>query len=1388
MITQNLYRTGILFAIWMVSSMAWAQGPVSFSVVSEGASSCFQNDGSLVVTASGGVVGEMGMGTVGTDCAEGLTQAMDQMAHNVYALTLINPEAYCSHSHAEGDTFSYMIDVYNPDTDTWTEVFSVTTGTDCYYFPEHIEFTPQSAISAIRFRSSPDTNCGMHVQGLNYRFEAYGYQYSIDGGATWSTSNAFTGLTPGTYQVKVKDGVGTQSLTQMTIVSQAPETSVDAGDDLYIAVGDSIGLSTSVNNLGEVLYGASAPPEDFCLFDADGGNTDCSAFGTSICTEGYIWQYNDASQSASVSSAELASVESLKLSVFYSCGDYSQPDGYNKWDLYVNGTMVGTTGETSSQGCTCEAAGFGTFPKEFVFDDFGLINSIWQVGGENTVEVVYNSRYNTGIALSAYKLQVTYGGIQTYDWTPSESLTASNIANPKAFPTNSTEYTILYTDKYGCQDTDVVKVNVLPSGPGPGPGPGPAPAPTPDLFNVKTKDITVALEADGTLEITPDLVDNGSTAIAGIANRSIGITSFDCGTLGDFDLYLVIEDEVGRKDSAAATVTVVDDLAPVITLVGDVTIQHERYTDYSEAGATDTDNCSSTMTAEGSVDTTTPGVYQITYTATDPSGNTTTATRSVEVVDDEDDDNDGIPDNIDDYILDPTNNGAPSILSFVWDDMDGDGIQDEGEPGIQGVTVELLDKKSKTLATKQSSEDGLVVFFDLSVGSVHRLRFVRPDDYGFGQIDAGADDTKDSDAYHKTDKFTVVDGINDTWDIAYTSPGLVRSFVWDDLNGNGLQDEGEPGIEGINVVLLGSDYRVISSINTDGEGIALLQDAPADEKFRLQFLKPDGYAFTRRGVGKNDSKDSDPKSKTGFTKSFKVRKGKQEFLQIDAGLWSPGVVETFVWDDLDGNGMQDAGEPGIENIVVNVLNRDGETILQGASDADGIASIGNIPADQRLRLSIDVPENYSITYRKRGSSEVNSDVRRRDLTTGWFGAKGGNETFELLDAGLWSPGSIESFVWDDLNGDGIQDAGEPGLQNVPVQLLDRGGNQLRLGLTDAGGIVTFVNVPAAEKLRLQFPHLDDHQFTHRRKGGDNALDSDVARGSGKSKYIFLTGGGTLKDAIDAGVWTPGTVYSYVWQDFNSDGIQDVGEPGKSGVTVHLLNSDDVTITTAVTNAMGIAELSGAPADEKFRLQFEIAEDDEFTLLMEGGDPEKDNDARPSGMTRKFRASMGAQVYMDIDAGIKVTGVQPMQEGDIINIENPISSSPPPNRGDQSNAIDVINLENPISTSPPPRGFKSGNSFSRTESLPEIEELTMEIYPNPVTERLFVQIANPVEEDMQLSLIDLSGRVIVEKQLHFEVGVNQVEIDFGIIKINEGKFVLRLQSPSRGQLIEQLIKY
>jgi len=57
------------------------------------------------------------------------------------------------------------------------------------------------------------------------------------------------------------------------------------------------------------------------------------------------------------------------------------------------------------------------------------------------------------------------------------------------------------------------------------------------------------------------------------------------------------------------------------------------------------------------------------------------------------------------------------VGDFVWNDLDGDGVQDEGEPGIKGAVVRLTNVDTATVTTKTTNADGLYLFAALEEGN-----------------------------------------------------------------------------------------------------------------------------------------------------------------------------------------------------------------------------------------------------------------------------------------------------------------------------------------------------------------------------------------------------------------------------------------------------------------------------------------------------------------------------------------------------------------------------------------------------------------------------------------------------------------------------------------------
>jgi predicted outer membrane repeat protein len=87
-----------------------------------------------------------------------------------------------------------------------------------------------------------------------------------------------------------------------------------------------------------------------------------------------------------------------------------------------------------------------------------------------------------------------------------------------------------------------------------------------------------------------------------------------------------------------------------------------------------------------------------------------------------------------------------SIGDRVWADLDGDGVQDEGEPGLGSALVYLYDHQGLIQEFDLTNALGEYVFADLDWSSEYSVRFIPSADYRLTDQDQGMDDHLDSDA------------------------------------------------------------------------------------------------------------------------------------------------------------------------------------------------------------------------------------------------------------------------------------------------------------------------------------------------------------------------------------------------------------------------------------------------------------------------------------------------------------------------------------------------------------------------------------------------------------------------------------------------------------------
>jgi uncharacterized repeat protein (TIGR01451 family) len=567
-----------------------------------------------------------------------------------------------------------------------------------------------------------------------------------------------------------------------------------------------------------------------------------------------------------------------------------------------------------------------------------------------------------------------------------------------------------------------------------------------------------------------------------------------------------------------------------------------------------------------------------------------------------------------------------SISGTVWFDTNDNGVQDTGEPDLSGVTVQLL-QNSSVIATQLTNTNGYFDFTSLPAGT-YQVQVIAPSGEAFtiqtAYQNGGSTINSVVTAAGLSPAIALAAGQNDTNVDAGLILGSISGTVWFDTNANGVQDAGEPDLSGVTVQLL-QNSSVIAMQLTNTNGYFDFTSLPAGT-YQVQVIAPSGEAFTIQTAYQNGgSTINSVVTAAGLSPAIALAAGQND-TNVDAGLIL-GSISGTVWFDTNDNGVQDAGEPDLSGVTVQLL-QNSSVIATQLTNTNGYFDFTSLPAGTyQVQVIAPTGEAFTIqTAYQNGGSTINSVVTAAGLSPAIALAAGQNDT--NVDAGLIL-GSISGTVWFDTNDNGVQDAGEPDLSGVTVQLLQNS-SVIATQLTNTNGYFDFTSLPAGTyQVQVIAPTGEAFTIQTAYQNGGSTINS-VVTAAGLSPAIALAAGQNDTN-VDAGLIL-GSISGTVWFDTNDNGVQDTGEPDLSGVTVQLLQNSSV-IATQLTNTNGYFDFTSLPAGT-YQVQVIAPTGEAFTIqtAYQNGGSTINSVVTAAGLSPAIALAAG-QNDTNVDAGL-----------------------------------------------------------------------------------------------------------------------------------------------------------
>ncbi|HDF1323114.1 TPA: carboxypeptidase regulatory-like domain-containing protein, partial [Staphylococcus aureus] len=312
-----------------------------------------------------------------------------------------------------------------------------------------------------------------------------------------------------------------------------------------------------------------------------------------------------------------------------------------------------------------------------------------------------------------------------------------------------------------------------------------------------------------------------------------------------------------------------------------------------------------------------------------------------------------------------------NLGDYVWEDTNKNGIQDQDEKGISGVTVTLKDENGNVLKTVTTDADGKYKFTDLDNGN-YKVEFTTPEGYTPTTVTSGSDIEKDSNGLTTTGVINGADNMTLDSGFYKTPKYNLGNYVWEDTNKDGKQDSSEKGISGVTVTLKNENGEVLQTTKTDKDGKYQFTGLE-NGTYKVEFETPSGYTPTQVGSGTDEGIDSNGTSTTGVIKD-------KDNDTIDSGFYKPTYnLGDYVWEDTNKNGVQDKDEKGISGVTVTLKDENDKVLKTVTTDENGKYRFDNLDSG-KYKVIFEKPAGLTQTGTNTTEDDKDADGGEVDVT------------------------------------------------------------------------------------------------------------------------------------------------------------------------------------------------------------------------------------------------------------------------------------------------------------------------------------------------------------------------------------------------------------------------